>query len=235
LGKGDLMILEMLSQCNWTRPIYVAITVGDENYMNLGDNTIQEGLAYRITPFTTKGEDKFDVDKTYDMMMNKFKYGGLEKPGLYLDDTVTRMCATHRRLFGTLITKLLEEGKNDKARKALEYAEKVLPEYNLPVSYLFGGGDFAYAHYKLGNAEKGRKSVTAMWDTCQEYLRWYLSLNQHRFMLSQRECMQQLYIMQRLLEIAETFDKPLADKLYPALSALMTAYEDRGGSYPSNL
>ena len=72
LGKGDLMILEMLSQCNWTRPIYVAITVGDENYMNLGDNTIQEGLAYRITPFTTKGEDKFDVDKTYDMMMNKF-------------------------------------------------------------------------------------------------------------------------------------------------------------------
>ena len=117
----------------------------------------------------------------------------------------------------------------------MEYAEKVLPEYNLPVSYLFGGGDFAYAHYKLGNADKGRKSVTAMWDTCQEYLRWYLSLNQHRFMLSQRECMQQLYIMQRLLEIAETFDKPLADKLYPTLSALMTAYEDRGGSYPSNL
>jgi hypothetical protein len=53
LYKGDLMMLEMIAQCNWTRPIYVALTVGQENYMNLGDNFIQEGLANRITPFTT--------------------------------------------------------------------------------------------------------------------------------------------------------------------------------------
>ena len=53
LYKGDLMMLEMIANCNWTRPIYVAITVGSENYMNLGDNFIQEGLASRITPFTT--------------------------------------------------------------------------------------------------------------------------------------------------------------------------------------
>ena len=53
LYKGDLMMLEMISQCNWTRPIYVAMTVGAENYMNLGDNFIQEGLANRISPFTT--------------------------------------------------------------------------------------------------------------------------------------------------------------------------------------
>ena len=40
LGKGDLMMLEMIKQCNWTRPIFVAVTVGEENYMNLGDNFI---------------------------------------------------------------------------------------------------------------------------------------------------------------------------------------------------
>ncbi|MBL1747948.1 hypothetical protein ELE56_30070, partial [Klebsiella pneumoniae] len=74
--------------------------------------------------------------------------------------------------------------------------------------------------------------LTAMWENSEEYLRWYLSLSQHRFMLSQRECMQQLYIMQRLLEIAERFDKPTADKLYPAFEALMKAYEDRGGTFP---
>ena len=235
LYKGDLMLLEMLANHNWTRPLYVALTVGADNYMNLGENFIQEGLVNRITPFHTDNSNNFDTEKTYDMMMNKFKYGGLDKPGLYLDDTVTRMCATHRRLFGTLITKLLEEGKTDKARKALEYAEKVLPEYNLPINYMYGGGDFAYAHYKLGNADKGRKKLMAMWENCQEYLRWYLSLSQHRFMLSQRECMQQLYIMQRLLEIAERFDKPTADKLYPAFEALMKAYEDRGGTFPTNL
>ena len=40
LYKGDLMMLEMIAQCNWTRPIYVALTVGSENYMNLGDNFV---------------------------------------------------------------------------------------------------------------------------------------------------------------------------------------------------
>ena len=51
--KNDLMMLEMLAQCNWERPLYVATTVGSDNYMNLGDNFVQEGLAYRITPFNT--------------------------------------------------------------------------------------------------------------------------------------------------------------------------------------
>ena len=45
LYKGDLMMLEMIDQCNWERPIYVALTVGSDNYMNLGDNFVQEGLA----------------------------------------------------------------------------------------------------------------------------------------------------------------------------------------------
>ena len=50
LYKGDLMMLEILAQCNWTRPVYVATTVGSENYMNLGDNFVQEGLANRTRP-----------------------------------------------------------------------------------------------------------------------------------------------------------------------------------------
>ncbi|MFW5626681.1 MAG: DUF2723 domain-containing protein, partial [Segatella copri] len=65
LYKGDLMMLEMLAQCNWTRPLYVALTVGEENYMNLGDNFVQEGLVNRITPFTTNkpGAKNFDTEK----------------------------------------------------------------------------------------------------------------------------------------------------------------------------
>ena len=40
LYKNDLMMLEIIAQCNWTRPLYVAITVGEENFMNLGDNFV---------------------------------------------------------------------------------------------------------------------------------------------------------------------------------------------------
>ena len=40
----------------------------------------REGLVNRITPFHTDNSNNFDTEKTYDMMMNKFKYGGLDKP-----------------------------------------------------------------------------------------------------------------------------------------------------------
>ena len=125
LYKGDLMMLEMIANCNWTRPIYVAITVGQENYMNLGDNFIQEGLANRISPFTTNkaGAKNFDTEKVYNNMMTRFKYGGLTQPGLYLDETVLRMCYTHRRLFSQLAFHLIQEGKNDKACPGSVYPE----------------------------------------------------------------------------------------------------------------
>ena len=99
LYKNDLMMLEILAQCNWTRPVYVATTVGSENYMNLGDNFVQEGLANRITPFTTNaaGAKNFDSERVYTNMMTRFKYGGIDKKGIYLDETVMRMCYTHRR------------------------------------------------------------------------------------------------------------------------------------------
>ena len=99
LYKGDLMMLEMIANANWTRPIYVATTVGQENYMNLGDNFVQEGLANRITPFTTNvsgqpvpGMKNFDTEKTYDNVMNHFKFGNVKMSGIYLDETVMRMC-----------------------------------------------------------------------------------------------------------------------------------------------
>ena len=93
LYKNDLMMLEMLAQCNWKRPLYVALTVGEENYMNLGDNFVQEGLVNRITPFTTNkpGAKNFDTEKAYHNIMNRFKFGNLKQKGLYVDETTMRM------------------------------------------------------------------------------------------------------------------------------------------------
>ena len=136
LYKGDLMMLEMVAQCNWKRPIYVASTVGEDNYMNLGNNFVQEGLVNRITPFTTtidgrevEGAKNFDTERTYDILMHKFKFGGLSQPGLYLDETVVRMCFTHRRLFMQLALRLIQEGKTDKAMKVLRELWKNSEQY----------------------------------------------------------------------------------------------------------
>ncbi len=72
--KSEMMMLEMISQANWERPLYMSTTVGAENYGHLGDNFVQEGLAYRITPFNTKASGKtVDSERMFNNMVNKFR------------------------------------------------------------------------------------------------------------------------------------------------------------------
>ena len=92
------------------------------------------------------------------------------------------------------------------------------------------GQHFAEAYYKLGMNKKAEETLDAMWKTCAQYLRYYLSLPQNRFMSSQRDCMYNLYIMQRFCEIASPYNKPLADKMTENLNQLIAAYQGRGGS-----
>ncbi len=231
LYKGDLMMLEMISQCNWTRPIYVALTVGQENYMNLGDNFIQEGLANRITPFTTNahGAKNFDTEKTYRNMMTRYKYGGLSRPGLYLDETVMRMCYTHRRLFGQLALQLIGEGKKDKALKVLQKANKEIPTYNVPMNYMSGGTDIAKAYALLGQKKEALKCLNAVWNDAAQYERYYQSLTGIRFIQAQRDCMVQMSILDQVRTITSLVDRKLAARQKAQLDNFYRTYIGMGG------
>lgn len=230
--KNDLMMLEMLAQCNWERPLYVATTVGSDNYMNLGDNFVQEGLAYRITPFNTKapGAKNFDTEKTYNNVMNRFKWGGLDKPGLYIDETVMRMCYTHRHLFATLAMQLIAEGQNAKAEKVLRKSEKVLPEYNVPYTFMSGASDLARAYALIGKKADAARILNKVWADAKSYADYYLQLTGSRFMMSQNDVLRQLYIMQNIADMTQACDKNLADKRLKTVNALYAVYQAKGGT-----
>ena len=230
--KNDLMMLEMLAQCNWERPLYVATTVGSDNYMNLGDNFVQEGLAYRITPFNTKapGAKNFDTEKTYNNVMNRFKWGGLNKPGLYIDETVMRMCYTHRHLFATLAMQLIAEGQNAKAEKVLRKSEKVLPEYNVPYTFMSGASDLARAYALIGKKADAARILNKVWADAKSYADYYLQLTGSRFMMSQNDVLRQLYIMQNIADMTQACDKTLADKRLKTVNALYAVYQAKGGT-----
>ena len=234
LGKGDLMMLEMISQCNWTRPIYVALTVGEENYMNLGDNFIQEGLANRISPFTTNkpGAKNFDTEKTYRNVMTRYRYGGLEQKGLYIDETVMRMCYTHRRLMGQLALQLIAEHQDAKALHVLQKAERVLPTYNIPMTYMSGGADIARAYAFLGQKAKATEVLNALWTNSRQYAQWYLSLWGGRFTESMNDCLTQFYVMHQLCGIAQMVDKKMGDRMTKEVEMLYKQYLDKGGIPP---
>ena len=234
LYKGDLMMLEMIAQCNWVRPIYVALTVGEDNYMNLGDNFVQEGLVNRITPFTTNkpGAKNFDTEKAYHNIMTRFKFGNLKQKGLYIDETTMRMCYTHRRLLAQTALQLLSEHKNKKAIDILKKADVEIPDYNVPIDYMSGGLDMARGWVLAGQKQKAAEYVGKVWKTASQYLSYYLSLDANRFAQAQNDCIRQIMIMQSTCEVASMVDQKTAKKYEDQLNKLYTLYHGRGGQMP---
>ena len=208
--KSEMMMYEMLDQCNWERPLYVAVTVGKDNYGSLGNNFVQEGLAYRITPFNTKASGKnLDTEKMYDNMMNRFRFGGLDNPDVYLDETVTRMCYTHRRMFSMLATRLMDEGKADSAFQVVQRVEKVIPPATLPHSYNSGSMDLARVWERLGQKSKVEEIVMPIGKTACEYIEWYLAMPSKMLITNDEECM---YYMYQLHAVADILQRIGSDK-----------------------
>ena len=234
LYKNDLMMLEIIAQSNWTRPIYVAMTVGAENYMNLGDNFVKEGMAYRITPFTTNapGAKNFDAERTYHNVMNRFKFGNLKQPGLYIDETNMRSCHTLRQLMSELAIELIKEGKSDKALKVLHKAETEIPDYNVPICYVNGGVNMARAYTLLGQKEKAKEYLRKCFDYSSQYLEWYLSLSDNWFAQSTRDCLTEFYIMQAIQEVAAITDSKLGAQYQKLMDNYYRRYTARGGQMP---
>ena len=216
--KSEMMMYEMLAQCNWERPLYVATTVGPDNYGSLGNYFVQEGLVNRITPFNTKANGQnMDTDRMYDNMMNKFKFGGLDKPGIYLDETVMRMCYTHRRAFAQLALRLLQEGKTDKVAKLIDYAEQVISPENVPHNYPSGSLDLARVSLRVKKADHAINLSRAVAQGACEYIEWYLSLPTSILLRDDRECMYYMYQLHAAAEVlkeansdeAKTFEERL--------------------------
>ena len=136
LVKNHLMVLDMLATNNWERPIYYAITVSSDNYLNLDKYFQIRGLAYRIVPLESEGNmygrGGIDTEIMFDNFVNKFKWGGADDPGVYIDENVSGMLTNFRNNFGRLALDLIRENKKDSARIVLDKCLEILPDTVLP-------------------------------------------------------------------------------------------------------
>ncbi len=221
LLRGDLMLLEMLAEANWERPLYMSRTVGDDNYLSsLSDFFVTEGLAHRITPFnwrelgySTKYDNIIDAEKMYDNVMNRFKFGGLaDNPDYYLDETTERMVYTHRVLLASLAERLIEEGKNDKAIKVLEYAEKVIPASLVPQEAQYGALSMGSSYIKLGEKSKALEVLKATCDEAIEYIKWYESLSKHHYKAISSDHAMKLNLLQTAIELLDEGGEPYKEE-----------------------
>ena len=177
--RQELMIMEMLSNLNdddWKRPIYFATTVDPNLYLNLKNTNFSlTGLAYQVVPGVPLNSG-VNIQKAYDNMMNKFRWGGLEKnPDIYLDETSRRMISTFRLYFNQLIEALVDAGENEKAIAALDKVTTMMP--GKAVAYGNDGIMFARAYYHLGEKEKAQNLMNEIEERLHANLDWYDRLN----------------------------------------------------------
>lgn len=139
LLKNEVMILDLLANFNWERPIYFAVTVGNDNYMGLEKFFSLEGLAYRLVPFEVNPHDgqtgAVNSEETYQNFVHKFKWGNLNGESVYLDETNMRMVYNMRSSFVRLASLLVQEGKKDKAIESLDKVSELLPDDVVPYDY----------------------------------------------------------------------------------------------------
>jgi len=223
LGKQELAILKMLQGNKWKRPIYYAVTVEESQFLGLKNAFLQEGLAYKITPMkSVNGQPMVNTNKMYDLMMNKFRWGNIQDPKVYLDDNNLRMCRTHRMIFSLLANALYEEGQLKKAENVIDYCMKVIPMNTVAPNYY--NVAMAELYYKLGKPKKAYPILKRCADVSLEYLNWTYSLKPVEYNSAKALVNAYLYTMQEILAILSQYDKAKV-QLY------MQAFQKHGQLY----
>lgn len=226
ITKNDLMVLDLVAHNDWSRPIYFAVTTGSEAYVGLQEHFQLEGLAYRFVPILQSPEDKMsggkvNTDRMYDVVMNKYQWGGMDKDGVYLDENCLRMAGNIRMQVTILANALIREGKKDKAKKVLDYMMRKIKEENVP--YDPAVFTIAACYYQIGDTTKANELSKKLFDIMEHDLQVYnryAPMDQIAFTREIRQCKD---IMQRLASLTMQFNqKQLSDEFVNRLSKYLT-------------
>lgn len=203
LFKNELMVLDMLLQANWERPVYMSISMGSDILHFLRDHLVLEGLAYRISPTATT--QRIDVERLYDNIMHRFRYGGLSTKGIYVDEDVKRMANTHQLIMGVLIDSLLQRGDLKRAVNVCHKWQKEMPQENVP--YTEYALSMARCYYMAHQPEKGDEIVSSLLRRSDEWLSWINTIKLSRRAGSLYNRYTWMNTMEQALVVAEQFER----------------------------
>lgn len=184
--KDQIAILDILAHNNWKRPIYFAVNMPGNAYVGLDDYLQLEGLAYRLVPVRNNRDAKslaarpqVQLDKSYNLVMHTFAYGGLKNPNVYADETSSRMFADPMRFTcSVLANALAEEGKK---KEAIDVITKCTDE--IPASQIASDNawlDLINAAYLAGDNQLATKLSRISFLHYFTTFRWYQSFGEGR-------------------------------------------------------
>ena len=178
LYKNRLMMLDIVNENNWKRPIYfTGGSFGEDDYIWMKDYLQLDGMCFKLVPLKTPTDDpnpmrmgSIDTDKMYSIVM-KWDWGNSGNSTIYHDPETRKNSITYRTNLARLMETLLLEGKNDKAEKVIDLAMAKMPiayfEYYSMVE------PFAMGYYEVGKKVKARKVVAELIQKYQESLTYF--------------------------------------------------------------
>ena len=203
LLKNELMVLEMLSHANSERPIYTSISLGSDNLSFLRDHLVLEGLAYRISPTVQK--QQVDVERLYDNVMHRFRYGGLSTKGIYVDEDVKHMTNAHQLVMGVLIDSLLRQGDTRRAMEVCRKWQQEMPQENVP--YTDAALSMACCFYLNNLMKEGDEIVSSLLRRSAEWLSWIETVKPSRRAGSAYSCRIWMQTMEQALAVSAQYER----------------------------
>lgn len=142
----------------------------------------------------------------------------MNKPGVYIDENLMRMCRTHRMMFAQLAEQLIRENQREKALEVLDFAEQQLPGYNIPYDYT--SASMASMYFILNEDEKALAIMDKVAQNSVEYMRFAASLNRQQRAAMNSTTDRQAAILSYVLQTCERYGQTeFVDKYYPDYAA----------------
>ena len=122
----DLMVDEIVISNRWQYPIYFSAPPYAGSPLKLREHVVYDGQLYRLE---RAPESLIDVEHSYDLFMNVYKFDGMENAAMYRDDNATGIFAGLSMSSLRVIDELLRTGDRERAVALMEHLITVIPEF----------------------------------------------------------------------------------------------------------
>ncbi len=211
LEKKDIMILDLIEQNDWERPIYFAITIGSSgrSFLYLNDFFRLDGMVYKLMPinYTNQSKEIGGVDPKilYPTLMEDYEWGNLDGD-IYLDETNIRMTMNFRNNFSRLAEKLIQDNEYEKAKKVLDYCMKIMPGEKVALNYFVH--PIVQSYYNIQDVTSANQLVESLYQIYTSELTYYFTFPERKIIGVSIEILRNLQFYNELIEIAVENNHP---------------------------
>jgi hypothetical protein len=235
ITKSEMAVLNIIAANNWERPIYVDHSLLYSNSIFFLDYLQFEGLAYRFVPIETKGgsmnRGRIDAEILYDNVMNKFVWGNVNSPDVYLDEYNKKAIniIQARYMFARLSQALVEKGDNKRAVEVLDRMFEIFPDEKMPLT--FDSFPAVELYYLTGEVEKANNLVNVLSKNSFEMIEYYTSLPDRFAAAIDEEQNREISLINNLVILTAKYKQPeLNQQINNKLDELIKRLENRMGS-----